>query len=105
MEDLFGFFGGGILSAGAADINAEPFTGCFGGGPGRMADTSGTVTVDTSTMRRGFVYVFYVVVTKDSREADAELMVTLDDVAAPVITITSVSRFFYVLPMGFKAIY
>ena len=77
-----------ILSVSAADPTADPFTGCFGGGPGRLSDTTGVLTIDTATMQPGNTYVFKVVVAKDTRNADVELTVTLGPVAAPVVSIT-----------------
>ena len=65
LQTYFSFFGV-IMSAGAADPTADPFTGCFGGGPGRLSDTTGVLTIDTATMQPGNTYVFKVVVTKNN---------------------------------------
>ena len=68
-----------------ADVSS--FTGCFGGGPGRLAYSTGLVTVSTAEMVPDIVYVFYVIVTKDTRQAEAEVTVNLLVAAAPSITI------------------
>ena len=79
---------GVIQAVSPANPSATPFTGCFGGGPGRLGDTAGTLTINTARMIPGLTYVFYVIVTKDTRQADAEVTVVLGAVAAPVVNVT-----------------
>ena len=82
---------GEIEAAGTPDptiLNEELFTGCFGGGPGRLTETSGLLRFNTGDMFPNKVFDFRVVATKDpGRVADANFTLTVIPAAAPDIVI------------------
>ena len=82
---------GEIEAAGAPDptiLTEELFTGCFGGGPGRLTETSGLLRFNTGDMFPSKVFDFRVVATKyPSRVADANFTLTVIPPAAPDIAI------------------
>ena len=82
---------GEIEAAGTPDptiLTEELFTGCFGGGPGRLTETSGLLRFNTGDMFPSMVFDFRVVATKDpGRSADANFTLTVIPAAAPDIVI------------------
>ena len=81
---------GQILPAGEPDmtqLNDAAFRGCFGGGPGRLSETSGRFLLNTGLMVPNTTFVFTVQGQKDSRVDTAVKNITLQSPAAPVVTI------------------
>ena len=80
---------GGIADAGPPDpllIDEELFTGCFGGGPGRIPITGGVHNLDTGNMFPVKDYDIRVVGTKaPSRETVIDFRLRLLPTEAPVI--------------------
>ena len=69
-------------------LSEDLFTGCFGGGPGRLTETSGLLRFNTGDMFPGKVFDFRVVATKyPGRTSDANLTLTVIPTAAPEIAI------------------
>ena len=75
-----------------AILTEELFTGCFGGGPGRLTETSGLLRFNTGDMFPNKVFDFRVVATKyPSRVAHANFTLTVIPAAAPDIVIKYVN--------------
>ena len=67
-----------------AILTEELFTGCFGGGPGRLTETSGLLRFNTRDTFLRKVFDFRVVATKHpGRVADANFTLTVIPAAAP----------------------
>ena len=82
---------GAIVAAGPPDLSIlteELFTGCFGGGPGRLPDTSGVLSFNTGDMFPGKDYDLRVLGTKaPGRQASADVTLTVIPAAAPDVQI------------------
>ena len=81
---------GNIQPVGEPDLTAvdnDIFSGCFGGGPGKLPDTSGKFVLDTGMMVPNKSFVFTVVGQKDIRTGSAERRIWVNIPAAPVIQI------------------
>ena len=80
---------GEIEAAGAPDptiLTEELFTGCFGGGPGRLTQTSGLLRFSTGDMFPSKVFDFRVVATKyPSCVADANFTLTVIPAAPDIV--------------------
>ena len=81
---------GYIVNVGRADpyiITEELFMGCFGGGPGRIPDTSGELFLSTGDMFPDKEYEFFLKISKGNREVVTEILITLMAAAPPVVDI------------------
>ena len=74
----------------------EMFSGCFGGGPGKMNSISGNLSINTGNMMPNKDYVFSLMATKDTRVGIAEQTITIIPPEAPKISVVYVYRFYYV---------
>ena len=78
---------GGIAAARPADqsiITEDLFTGCFGGGPGRLRHSAGSMTLRTGDMYPNKTYTVRVEGAKaPGRVTVAELLVTVLPAVAP----------------------
>lgn len=77
--------------SGPADPTATvyaSFSGCFGGGPGRMdGETSGSLMLDTSLMMPGMTFTITVEISKDTRYDTAEVQLVVEAPLAPEVTV------------------
>lgn len=63
-------------------------SGCFGDGPGILPFNGPLVVLDTTYFQEDVDYVFQLRVTKDRRNASAEMVLSVTYTAAPVLEIT-----------------
>lgn len=63
-------------------------SGCFGDGPGILPFDGPLVQLDTTYFQEDVDYVFQLKVTKDKRNASAEMELSVISTAAPVLEIT-----------------